>query len=55
MFTDAKQLEESIRQQNGSLTAIELKIEMFRRLYACDFSERELSAIIAHLISHLKD
>jgi len=56
MFTDAKKLvEESIRQQNGALTSIELKIEIFRRFYACDFSDHELSTIIDHLTRHPND
>ena len=50
MFSDAKKLvEESIRQQMGQLTEVEMKTELFKRFYACDFSPRELAAIIAHL------
>ncbi|MBU1105398.1 MAG: hypothetical protein KKB51_01925 [Candidatus Riflebacteria bacterium] len=53
MFTDAKILvEESIRQQMGQITDAELKTELFKRFYACDFSETELAAITAHLKFH---
>lgn len=56
MFSDARKLvEESIRLRHAQAGTDELKIELFRRLYACDFSEPELSAIIAHLTGHLKD
>jgi len=53
MFSDARKLvEKSIRLRHAQASAGELKIELFKRLYACDFSEPELSAIIAHLTSH---
>jgi len=56
MYSDARKLvEESIRLRNNRANAAELKVELFRRLYACDFSESELSAIIAHLTRHFND
>lgn len=54
MFTDAKKLvEESIRRQKGQISDIEMKIELFKRFYGCDYSLQDLTAIIAHLKSHI--
>jgi hypothetical protein len=56
MYSDARKLvEESIKLRNAQTSAGDLKIELFRRLYACDFSEQELAAIIAHLTRHIND
>lgn len=56
MFSDARKLvEESIRFRKAGASVCDLKIELFRRLYACDFSESELAAIITHLTKHFHE
>lgn len=50
MFSDAKKLVEmSIRHKQKALSEAEIKIEIFKRFYACDFSASELANIISHL------
>jgi hypothetical protein len=56
MFSDARKLvEESIRLRHARGSVGERKIELFRRLYECDFSESELAAIITHLTRHFDE
>ena len=50
MFSDAKKLVEiSIIREKGNLGAIDMKVELLKRFYVSDFSEAELSKIIAWL------
>lgn len=50
LFSDARKLvEASIRLEMRNITDMEMKVELLKRFYGSDFSEVELSTIIAGL------
>lgn len=56
MIESARKLVEyGIRHKNPAISEIELKVEIFKRFYADDFSQEELEKVVRHFKINVPD